>query len=98
MYKVVDKNKEIITTDEVLHPGEVIDMELEARGFKKGIFANQLNIKPTQLSEILHGKRNINAMLALKLEQILSIEAGFWLRLQNDYDLAIARQMMSLAA
>ena len=34
----------------------------------------------------------INAMLALKLEQILSVEADFWLRLQNDYDLAIARQ------
>ena len=98
MYNVIDKDNKIITTDEVLHPGEVIDMELEARGLKKGIFANQLNIKPVYLREILQGKRNVNAMLALKLEQILSIEAGFWLRLQNDYDLAIARQTISLAA
>ena len=98
MYNVIDKNNKIITIAEVLHPGEVIDMELEARGLKKGIFANQLNIKPVYLREILQGKRNVNAVLALKLEQILSIEAGFWLRLQNDYDLAIARQTISLAA
>ncbi len=66
-------------------------MEIEARNFKKADFAQELQIKPSQLSELLHGKRHISAALALKLEVLLDISADYWMRLQMAYDLDLER-------
>jgi len=43
-----------------------------------------LGIQPGNLSELFKGKRNITAVLALKLEELLGISAEFWLNLQTD--------------
>jgi addiction module HigA family antidote len=64
---------------------------------QKILFALQLGINPSQLSELLHEKRHVSASLALKLEKLLGIEAEYWLRVQSDYDLAIARHAMGIA-
>jgi antitoxin HigA-1 len=90
-FKVLGQTGNVITTNVTLHPGEVIAMELEARGIKKVFFALQLGISPSQLSELLHQKRHVSASLALKFEKLLGIEAEYWLRVQSSYDLAIAR-------
>lgn len=81
-----------ISTDICLHPGEVLLDELEARSLRKNEFAEKLNIKASHFSELLHGKRNIGAALAIKLEAQLSIPAEYWLRLQVYYDLFVERQ------
>ena len=39
-------------------------------------------------------KRNVSAMLALKLEQVFRVEADYWLRVQSSYDLVKAREKM----
>lgn len=91
------KGKEI-TTDISLHPGEVLAMELEARGIGKSVFAAQLGLRPSHLSELLHGKRNIGAAIALKLEKLLRISAEFWMRVQVYYDLFNERNKESEAA
>jgi addiction module HigA family antidote len=96
-FQVLNKQGQPIFSDVNLHPGEVIDMELEARGIKKNFFALQLNIKPSQLSELLHGKRHVNAVLAIKLEKLLGIEAEYWQRVQSAYDLAVARRELAAA-
>ncbi|MEO6039783.1 MAG: HigA family addiction module antitoxin [Saprospiraceae bacterium] len=93
-FAVLGKQGSSITTDTTLHPGEVVAMELEARGIKKYDFAAQLNIKPSQLSELLHGKRHVSAQMALRLEALLSIDADFWMRVQSAYDLAVERQKL----
>jgi len=98
-FVILGKNGNQITTDIALHPGEVIAMEIEARGIKKSDFAAQLNIKPSQLSELLHEKRHVNAQMALRLESLLDISADFWMRVQSAYELHIARQKLkSLSA
>ncbi|MEO6757910.1 MAG: HigA family addiction module antitoxin, partial [Saprospiraceae bacterium] len=56
--------------------------------------ASQLNIKPSQLSELLHGKRHVSAQMALRLEALLHIDAEFWMRVQSAYDLAVERQKL----
>ena len=89
-YGIFDEKGNEITTNVTLHPGEIIDMELTARGIKKNFFAMQLDIKPTQLSDLIHGKCHVNATMALKLEAILGINAEYWLRVQSAYDLAKA--------
>jgi HTH-type transcriptional regulator/antitoxin HigA len=54
-------------------------------------------MRPPHLNELIKGKRHISALLALKLEKQLGISAAFWLRLQIDYDLKIARKQLKVA-
>lgn len=55
-YKVVNSRSKQIFTDVNLHPGEVLQMELAARGIKKSDFAASLGMKPGHFRELLHGK------------------------------------------
>jgi antitoxin HigA-1 len=96
-FQVLNQQNQPIRTDVTLHPGEIIAMELDARGIKKNFFAEQLDIRPSQLSELLHEKRHVSATLALKLEKLLDIEAEYWLRVQSSYDLALARSALATA-
>ena len=94
-YKVIGQNgEELRNTAHPLHPGYVIEMEIEARELKKQDVARDLGIKPQHLSELLSEKRNVSAMLALKLEQVFGIQADYWLRVQSGYDLVKAREKM----
>jgi len=85
------KGKEIYT-DVALHPGELLQDELEAREIKKTAFAALLGIKPGHLSELLRGRRHVSAATALKLEKLLNIPAEYWMRLQVYYDLFVERR------
>lgn len=96
-YKVIGKNGKEIHTDALLHPGEVLAEELEARSIFQKEFAGLVDMRPPHFNELLKGKRHISAVLALKLEKHLGINARFWMRLQVDYDLKIARRQMKVA-
>lgn len=96
-YKVVGKRGEEIRSDLILHPGEVLKEELEARKLMRSVFAMEIKVYPSHFSEILRGKRNINASLAIKLEKALGISAEFWVRLQGEYDLALERKKLATA-
>jgi len=96
-FRVIDKQGVPIQPDVVLHPGEVLAMELEARQIKKADFAVQIGIKPSQLSELLHGKRHVSAQMALRLEAALGIDAEFWMRVQTACDIAFERRKLAAA-
>jgi len=96
--KILDKNGNQINIHVQLHPGEVLANELEARKLTKGAFAIKCGMYPSQLSDILKGKRNITAYIALKLEAELEVPAEFWLGLQMDYDLQIERDKLKQIA
>src|SRR5690606_25316712 len=74
-----------------IHPGEHLQDELEARGISQQEFAKQIGYQKTQLNEIIKGKRGINADLALILEAALGIGADYWLNLQKNYELNLAK-------
>ena len=97
-YKVLSSDNREITTDEILHPGDILEDELEARGIKKNFAANQLGIHPSHLSDLLKQKRHVGAILAIKLEMFLGIDADYWMRVQSGYDLSMARQQMARIA
>lgn len=78
---------------EAFHPGEFLQEEIEARDILKKDIAKELDILPQHLSDIFAGKRNISARLAVKLERILGISSHYWLGLQMEYDLFIAKQL-----
>ena len=71
-----------------IHPGYVLERELENRHLAKGQFAISLGEFPQTLTAITKGKRRMNTPLALKIEKILGIEEGYFMILQVYYDIA----------
>ena len=97
-YKVVNAKGKEVHTDIALHPGDILLDELEARGIRKTVFAEQLKMKAGHFSELLHAKRNVSAATALKLEKLLGISAEYWMRVQVYYDLFKERNRQLNAA
>lgn len=73
------------------HPGTILADEMEANEYSQIDLAKLIDIKRSQLNEIIKGKRNLNADLALLLEKALGIDADFWMEAQKNYDLDKAR-------
>ncbi len=90
-YKVVNSRGKEILKDVNLNPGDVLQMELAARNFKKAEFAESLGMKPGHFSELLHGKSHVNVATALKLQKLLDIPAEYWMRVQVYHDLFVKR-------
>lgn len=80
-----------LTSSEPTHPGELIKDELEARHMSQAVLAKLIGISPTQLNEMIHGKRAVNTETALLLEAAWGIDADMWIRLQADYDKQVAK-------
>ncbi len=95
--RVYGVNGKEVYTDQLLHPGELLQEELLARGVLQKDFAEQLGMRPSHFNELIKGKRNISAIMALKIEQILNIDADIWMRLQVQYDLDTARKLLKVA-
>ena len=71
----------------VMHPGELLKDELEARAMKQIELAKELGIAKNVMSEIIGGKRNITPELAVRLEDALGIKAEFWMKYQVAYEI-----------
>jgi HTH-type transcriptional regulator / antitoxin HigA len=72
-------------------PGQFIQALLNSRGWTQRVLAIVLDIDESGLNKIVAGKRPIDADLALGLSQVFDVPAEEFLRLQKDYDLAMAR-------
>ena len=70
-----------------IHPGFALDNELKKRKLSKGRFAISINEFPQTLSAITKGKRNMNTQLAMRIEEALGIEEGFFMTLQVYYEI-----------
>jgi HTH-type transcriptional regulator/antitoxin HigA len=80
-----------LTSAMAIHPGEILQDELQSRGIKQNEFALLTGIPQTQLNEIIKGKRGMNADAALVIGKALEMDAKIWLNLQNDYELDLAK-------
>ncbi|SDF72058.1 addiction module antidote protein, HigA family [Onishia taeanensis] len=69
-----------------IHPGEILFEEfIEPMGLTKNVLA-------TEIGEITRGARAISADTKLRLSRYFGASDGYWLRLQNAYDLEEARR------
>lgn len=75
----------------LIHPGEMLKDEIEARHIMQKDLAKRMGVSYTVFNEILNGKRPITTEYALLLEAALGIDAGIWLRLQADYNMQKAK-------
>jgi addiction module HigA family antidote len=75
-----------------VHPGEVLKEEfMEPLGLSANRLARGLRIPPNRISAIVNGERGVTADTALRLAKALGTTPDFWLSLQKQYDLDIAR-------
>jgi len=66
--------------------------ELAARGISAASVALKLRVPPQRLHEIVRGERSISPDTALRLARFFGTSAEFWMTLQSNYDLAVARR------
>ena len=75
-----------------VHPGEVLLEEfLKPLELSQNRLALSIGVPPRRINEIVHGKRGITADTALRLGRYFSIDPQFWLNLQSQYELDLAR-------
>lgn len=79
-----------------LHPGEVLLEEfMKLLGISQNRLGRALKVPPRRINEIVHGKRSITADTALRLSRFFGTSPEFWLGLQTDYDLDVARDRLA---
>jgi len=79
--------KNILSIIKGIHPGLILERELKQRHLHKGPFAISLEEYPQTMVSITKGKRRMNTNLALKIENALEIEEGYFMTLQLYYDI-----------
>ena len=76
-----------------IHPGETIREDvLVPLNMSVNQLAKALAVDASRLNEIVRGRRGITADTALRLGRFLGTSAEFWVGLQADYDLRMARR------
>ena len=80
------------TPDYAIHPGEILEETLEARGMKKSDFAERCGISPKTVSQIIAGKAPVLPDMALTFEKVLGVSSSVWSGLNTTYELFEARK------
>lgn len=74
----------------LIHPGEILKEEfLDPMGISQYKLANDIGVPQTQISQIVHGKRSITPITAVRFGLYFGNTAEFWMNLQRDYDLEV---------
>lgn len=74
------------------HPGLVLVEDfLKPLGRTQVAFAAHIGVPVQRINEIIRGKRGVTAETAWLLAQSLGTSPQFWLNLQANHDLALAR-------
>jgi addiction module HigA family antidote len=76
---------------ELASPGEVLLADfLKPMGVSQCRLAKSIKVPASRIHDIVHGKRPINAELALRLARFFGTDARSWINLQAHYDLECA--------
>lgn len=71
-----------------VHPGEVLQDELEEIGLTQTALAKHIGVLPKTINEICRGKRGISAEMGMRLSKALGGSPQFWLNLQSNWELS----------
>lgn len=79
-----------------IHPGEILREEfLKPMGITAHALAMALQVPAPRIHDIVRERRAVSVDTALRLAKYLSTSPEFWLGLQNDHDMAVARLAMA---
>lgn len=75
------------------HPGEILMEEfLKPMTLSQTALAHAIGVPPRRVNEIVLGKRAVTADTDLRLARYFGVSDGFFLSLQNDYELMAQRR------
>ena len=78
-------------SDMAISPGEVLQEEIEARGMSQKELAARLGRPPQVINEIIRAKKAITPDTAIGLGKVLGIDPQYWINLESDYRMTLAR-------
>ena len=77
------------------HPGIILKEDfLKEYGLSMRKLASAIDVPTNRISEIVKGSRRITADTDLRLSLYFGLSEGFWLRLQNSFDLMEAKRLL----
>ena len=83
----------IPTHREPTHPGEMLLKEfLEPMGLTQRDLALGIRVPYQRVNELVNGRRGVTPSTALRLSKFFGNSAGFWLNLQQRWDLYHAQR------
>ena len=75
-----------------VHPGEILlEQFLKPMGMSQNRLAIEISVPPRRINEIVKGNRRVTADTAMRLAIFFDMTPQYWLGLQADYDLDVAR-------
>ncbi len=78
------------------HAGELLVLEfMEPLGLTEDALASSLAIAPPRLRDVIAGTMPMDAELDLRLARYFRMSEGFFLGLQNDYELLEAKRALN---
>ncbi len=76
-----------------IRPGYHIAEELRERGVSQADLARSLHAPVSRVSEVIRGRRSVNADFALRLGRWMGPGPDIWHNLQKTYDVRIAERV-----
>ena len=77
------------------HAGEILKCEfLDELGMSQNALAHAINVPPNRIHAIVNGNRGITADTDLRLCRYFGLSEGYFLRLQNSYQLLEAKRKL----
>ena len=78
------------------HAGEVLASEfMEPLGLSVDELAVQIDVPTDRIEKLLVGERHIDGEMDLRLARFFNMSEGFFLRLQNSYELLEAKRALN---
>ena len=85
-------NQNQYVPDYVSPPGETLGEVLDSRGMSQADLADRTGRAKKTINEVIKGKAPLTPRMALELENVIGIPAGFWNSRESQYREYLARQ------
>ena len=80
------------------HPGIILKEEfLNELDMSQNKLAKEIGVPGNRIHAIINGTRSITADTDLRLSKFFGLSEGYWLRLQNAYDLMEAKRITEIS-
>jgi addiction module HigA family antidote len=81
------------------HPGEVLqELYLDPLGLSAYRLAKRVRVPRTRIERLIKGDTALTADTAMRLAQVFSTTAEYWMNLQRAWDLARARELIDVSS
>ena len=90
--RLIEQGDEMPNQMRPIHPGEILEEELQTLGLSARQLARALAVPPHRIASIVHQRRAVTADTALRLGRYFGTSPEFRMNLQSAYDLRSAQQ------